>query len=309
MIRKLLLAIALGWLVKGSALAQPCTSYPYTLTNGTTADASQVMSNFNHVLNCTNSNQVVASLLRGWLAGLTMSNDATSPNTVIDTSAGVATSDNDTSPIMMTLGAFTKNANAAWAVGSGNGCLQSPATTLAASKWYHLYVITRTDTSVVDQFCVPEGTTVTLPSDYTKSRRIGSFRTNDSSQILAFSQRGDEFLWNVAKNDANNSSVKTDMRVQVALTVPPGIQVNALFIVEAGSATGTGGIYLTTPGDQPDNAPPSNISDLYTNAAGQWSSGRFNVRTDTSRQIGIRAVASITSYYINTVGWIDTRGK
>lgn len=33
-----------------------CVSYPYSLTNGTTADASQVMSIFNHGLNCMNSN-------------------------------------------------------------------------------------------------------------------------------------------------------------------------------------------------------------------------------------------------------------
>jgi len=34
-----------------SAHAQ-CTTYPYTLTNGTTADASQVMSDFNYMVGC-----------------------------------------------------------------------------------------------------------------------------------------------------------------------------------------------------------------------------------------------------------------
>jgi hypothetical protein len=41
------LALAAGMLWSGPAAAQTCTSYPNPLTNGTTADASQVMANFN----------------------------------------------------------------------------------------------------------------------------------------------------------------------------------------------------------------------------------------------------------------------
>ena len=38
------------------ARAANCSSYPYTLTNGQTADANQVMSNFNSILSCGDSN-------------------------------------------------------------------------------------------------------------------------------------------------------------------------------------------------------------------------------------------------------------
>lgn len=38
------------------AEAQTCGSYTYTLTNGQTADAAQVMGNFNSILNCANNN-------------------------------------------------------------------------------------------------------------------------------------------------------------------------------------------------------------------------------------------------------------
>lgn len=38
------------------ALAANCSAFTYTLTNGTTADANQVMSNFNTLLNCANNN-------------------------------------------------------------------------------------------------------------------------------------------------------------------------------------------------------------------------------------------------------------
>lgn len=55
MLRRTLLA-ALLWLASaGAAFATNCPSYPFTLINGTTADATQVMANFNNVLNCANT--------------------------------------------------------------------------------------------------------------------------------------------------------------------------------------------------------------------------------------------------------------
>ncbi len=45
-------AFAASWLPTG-ALAQSCPTF-HTLTNGTTADASQVMDNFNYILGCPN---------------------------------------------------------------------------------------------------------------------------------------------------------------------------------------------------------------------------------------------------------------
>src|ERR1700722_10686764 len=52
------LALLLGALVPDAAWAANCSPYTYTLTNGTTADANQVMANFNNVLNCANNNLV-----------------------------------------------------------------------------------------------------------------------------------------------------------------------------------------------------------------------------------------------------------
>lgn len=43
-------------LIAGPSLAANCPSFTYTLTNGTTADANQVMANFNTLLNCSNNN-------------------------------------------------------------------------------------------------------------------------------------------------------------------------------------------------------------------------------------------------------------
>ena len=53
--KKILLALALLF-APAAAQAANCSGYSYTLTNGTTADASQVMSNFNTILGCANNN-------------------------------------------------------------------------------------------------------------------------------------------------------------------------------------------------------------------------------------------------------------
>lgn len=288
----------------GSAFGQSCTSYPYTLTNGTTADASQLMANFNYVLNCI-SGASNSATMRGWLAGLTMANNATSPNTAIDTAAGVANSDDAST--LMTLTAFSKNANAGWAVGTGNGCLDT-GSALAASTWYHLFVIARTDTGVVDLLCSTSATAPSFPSPYTKKRRIGSFRTNSSSQILGFSQVGDDFLWKAPMADAIGLSV-TSPRNLVTTSVPPGVQVNVNFTLEAGSTAGATSALLTSP-DQADTAALNGQQDLWTNGAGQWAASRFTIRTNTSAQIGIRSGgASSVTYWITTVGWTDARGR
>lgn len=52
---KLRIALAALVLSAAPALAQNCPGYPYDLTNGQTADATQVMANFNAILACANS--------------------------------------------------------------------------------------------------------------------------------------------------------------------------------------------------------------------------------------------------------------
>jgi len=298
------------WLgLASSAFGQICGSYPYTLTNGTTADANQVMGDFNHVRNCVNN---MTSFLRGSLSGLTMSNNATNPNTVINTSAGVANSDD--SSTLMSLAAFTKNANAGWAVGSGNGCLDS-GSALAASTWYHLFVIARTDTGVVDQVCSTSATAPTLPSNYTKKRRIGSFKTDGSNNILAFNQLGDEFLWATAKADVTASSPGSTAVLRT-LSVPTGIKVLAKFNIgtQAGTTNLDARVYVTSP-DQSDEAVTSstlNAGMIDTGVASQVFS-QMLVRTNTSAQVRTRNATNVpdSSLYllIGTIGWIDYRGR
>ena len=300
MIRRMLAALVSLLLCIGAAAAQ-CGAYPNTLANGQPADANQVMANFNFILNCLNS----MAAPRGHLGGLTMSNDGVSPNTVIDTAAGVAASDDATT--LMTLPAFTKNANAAWAVGNGSGCLDS-GSSLSANTWYHLFVIERTDTSVVDELCSQSAASPVLPASYTKKRRIGSFRTDSSVHILAFKQLGDEFLWSTPVGDVSVSNLGTTA-TSYMLSVPTNIQVWARVRGWLSNAVYTYMlVYSTDENTVSANSPVGNINATVIN---NTSAGAFEVliRTNTSAQIKAVASQPSTVLAISTFGWIDRRGR
>lgn len=297
------LGLIIALLSVGMARAQSCATYPNTLTNGTTADATQVMANFNYVLHC--------SVQRGFLGGATLSNDATSPNTVMDTAAGLATSDDAT--VQMPIAAFTKNANAAWAVGSAGGCLDS-GSALAASTWYHLFIIERTDTAVVDELCSTSATLPTLPSSYSKKRRIGSFRTDTSAHILGFLQVGDQFMWKTSILDVN-AAAPGSAAVTRTLTVPAGVVTEAL--VEAGvQAAATSEAVLLSPlaiTDSPALLGSFASVSIVTGGGGSGSVGvtQARVLTNTSSQIRSRMWTGGTgsATFITTIGWRDFLGR
>ena len=289
------------------AQAQTCPTYPANLTNGTTADATAVMGNFNSILNCANNNlaPLAALPLRGYLGGLTLSNDGPSPNSVIDVAAGSAASDDATTLMNLTSG-YTKSLSS-WIVGSGNGGLDTGSA--AANTWYHLFVIERPDTAVVDILISTSATSPTLPANYTKKRRIGSIKTDASSHILTFSQFGDEFLWGAVVQDVNNGSVGTTA-LMPTLTVPSGIKVYAEFygvILNAGSAVAG----LFTSPDSPNNVANSPVGNYNVVGPSSSLSGstQFNIRTNTSQQIRVVSNLASSNYYVVTIGWIDLRGK
>lgn len=300
MIRAALAALFALCLSAVTAAAQTCGTYPNTLTNGTTADATQVMANFNFILNCVNT----LNPSRGYIAGLTLSNDVGSPNTFIDVAAGLATSDDAT--ISMTIGTFTENCNAAWAVGSGNGGLDS-GSALAASTWYHLFLIERTDTNVVDVLCSTSASSPTFPTSYTKKRRIGSIKTDASSHIVAFTQDGDEFLWLISAQDAIGVTIGAT-NAPVTLTVPTGVKVHALFNPWMISGAVSSGLTFNSL-DQTETTIIGGDQPLTSQVAGQGDGSTMNIRTNTCAQVRIISNAANTRYWINTNGWIDTRGR
>ncbi len=162
---------------------------------------------------------------KGHISGLTISNDATDPTNDINIAPGEAASDG-TIPYLMIVGAFiTKRLDAAWAVGSGNGGLD---TGTIANTTYHVWVIQRSDTGVVDALFSTSATSPTMPSGYDRKRRIGAF-VRRSGVIEPFIQLSrSRFEYKSAITDRSSTSALSS--TLIALSVPTGVSVRPILV-------------------------------------------------------------------------------
>lgn len=243
---------------------------------------------------------------RGYLSGYIMSTVGSSATMTI--AAGQAT--DTTAVATIVLGSAIAKTTGAWTVGTGNGCLDTGA--IANATWYHFFAILRPDTGVVDVLCSTSATSPTMPSNYTRSRRIGAGLTNGSAQWVLFSQVGDQFLWSAAILDVNSTNPGTSA-VTSTLTVPTG--VNVLAILNQTLTTGAGGASagLLSSLDAADAAASTSalpLANIYA-AASSVAANRIEIRTNTSAQIRRRLSFSDGSviHRIATLGWIDRRGR
>jgi hypothetical protein len=245
---------------------------------------------------------------RSYLAGLTLSTAGGS--STFSVAAGAAA--DTTNASAMTLAASITKTTTAWVVGSGSGGLDTGA--IANTTWYHVYVIQRTDTGVVDVLFSLSATTPTMPANYTLFRRIGAIRTDGSAHWIAFVQDGDWFAWVtlVADISSTNPGIAAVTRT---LTVPTGVNVQAIIqgIPSANTSVGNVGAYFSDLATT-DSAPiAATLADTAAVNSGVNSAAaaRLYIRTNTSAQIRSRLSVSDagTLLTINTLGWVDSRGR
>src|SRR5262245_19274954 len=248
----------------------------------------------------------------GLLYGALISNNAADANNDIDIAAGSVRSDDNTED--MVLSAITKRLDAAWAVGTNQGGLDTGSE--ASNTWYYLWIIKRTDTGVVDALFSASATSRTLPANYTKKRRIGAVRNNASSNLLAFTQNANDtdlFLFTTPIGDVSVTNLST-ASTSFALTVPPSM----IAIFRANLEIGDGGtnnqLVLIRPLTETDAAPSqttglvSLINGSDGTTPGPGASGHFEMPVNSSSQIAARSSIANTDFNVNTRGWRDTRG-
>lgn len=243
--------------------------------------------------------------LRSYLSGLTLSTAGSSATFGI--AAGVAT-DSTNAALMALASAYTKTTSA-WALGTAAGSLDTG--TIANNTWYHVHLIQRPDTGVVDVLISLSTTAPTMPTDYTLFRRIGSLLTNGSAQWTKFVQDGDDFLWDAPVSDAASASIGTSGALQ-ALTVPLGVAVTALFSAAMVSNTaGTLALFHSpSQANQAANTPLGNYH-LYVQVNGFAAAGQFAILTNTSKQIRVVSSATVATCAVSiaTQGYRDRRGR
>lgn len=245
-------------------------------------------------------------VLRSYLAGLGLANNATTPNTKLDAAAGVCT--DGTNVQMLSVTASTIDCSTVGANGLDTGSLVS-------NTWYHVFAIGKTDGTTALLASTSLGSP-TLPATFTLKRRIGSFKTDGSAHILAFIQNGDEFRWAASVADVNASNPGTSA-VTSLLTVPTGVKVTAFGNVVLQVSSTPTSILLSDPAAN-NEAPMTTAAVLaapgltFAAVTGGVNVGTtFAVRTDTAAHIRywLSASASDVKVGVFTRGWIDRRGR
>jgi hypothetical protein len=260
----------------------------------------------------TNTTTVQGFVLPNFLGGLTLSNDGTTPNSVLDIASGSAS--DSTNATIITIGAFTKSTAGAWAVGSGSNGMGN-GLTIGNSTWYTVCLTPNGGTS--DVWFDTSAACANKPSGVSGSlyRRIGSFKTDASAHILTFFQLGSEFVWGTPPALDYNTTNPGTTAVTITHTVPTGVKVMAKLNVNAQDNGTLGLAVLISSLDVADTAPSVNASPLgsvLTNSSAASSSGaQVQVLTSTSAQSRMRASSSgaSTAVRIQTIGWTDTRGQ
>lgn len=246
----------------------------------------------------------------GLLYGLTLSNNVADAVNDIDVAAGIAI-DGSGAKFMSLAAGLTKRLDAAWAVGSGNGGLDTGA---IANTTYHVWLILRSDTGVRDVLFSTSATSPTMPANYDYKRRIGSI-VRSGGAILAFVQNGDRFDLSVpiSNGSANNPGTSA---VSATTSVPSGIAVEAIlaFGIYANNTAGNTNYFgLLTSLAQADTAPSATLRTISTtdDDDGNTQTVVQNVMTNTSGQVRYRLSASNTGVdvILTTLGWFDRRGR
>jgi len=134
-------------------------------------------------------NNVRPSAPKGHLYGLGMSSD-TDADHDITVVVGEAVDDGDVD-LMVLATDITKQLDSGWSVGDDAGGLDTGS--VAADTTYHVFLIKRSDTGVVDVLFSASATSPTMPSNYDRKRRIGSIITDTSANVWPFEQYGDLF--------------------------------------------------------------------------------------------------------------------
>lgn len=177
-----------------------------------TALTSQVFKASSTVVNTP---QVMA---RGHIAGLQLSNHTDASHDV-QVTAGEARDASDTVDMVLS-SAIVKQIDAAWAVGSAAGGLDTGA--VANTTTYAVWLIKRSDTGVVDVLFSASFSSPTMPTNYDYKRLIGFVRTDGSANILAFTHTlPDLFVFTTPINQGDDTTITSGALETATLPVPP----------------------------------------------------------------------------------------
>ncbi len=199
---------------------------------------------------------------------------------------------------------FTKNLNAVWAAGSGNGGRDS-ATAVAANATYHLFQLRRDSDGGPDYTFSLSPTSPVVPSGYTLIGRVGSYVVNSgNTAIVPFTQvLNDFYLAPVPAMAFGASQADGLVTATAGCPCPSGVSMEMKVQATIQLNSGTSGVYV---GD----AASFSIGGLWSILFNLYVNGTDFIigvaKTNTMRQIrcqpGMNASATVT---VSFGGWRD----
>ena len=240
------------------------------------------------------------------IAGLLPSNAADADHD-ITISVGSA-SDSATAKQLALSSDITKQLDAAFVEGNDAGGLFSG--TIDADTTYHLFIIEKDSDGSIDAGFDTSLTAANIPTGFTAFRRIASFITDSSSNIIGFSaveSNGGGLIhtYDDRIQDVNDTTPGT-ARVTFTATVPLDIQFLArlaVILVETATAE-----IIITETTQTDVAPTSTTNDLRTTSSGSQATTNMERMTSTLGQMNFRSSdATVSAFAISIIGYYDFR--
>lgn len=287
----------------------------------TYAGIAPAKNNLTQVLTAILSLQDAAGVVgAGAIFGLTLSNAVGFVTTRITVAAGLTRDSTNVAKIVLAA-PLTKRLDAVWAVGGGNGGRDNAAA-LANGQTWHVFLILRPDTGVVDALFSQSPTAPTLPANYTRFRRLGAVILEAAStNIREFIQVGDWFHLKTRSTDFAAQANGGGVAYLRQITVPQGIKVEAHVYFQSTGTVNTSA-YLSGIFD-PDFGVPAAFG-----GATQWAQVRrlsvyqaasgadlaygtvvAQVFTDAARQVYTFSSDPSDVIALGVLRWRDERGK
>jgi hypothetical protein len=145
-------------------------------------DAAVLRSDGSEWFTTVRPSSITTPLPRGYIDGFTISNNGADAEHDIDIATGAARDEDNEANLSLST-TLTKAIDAAWAVGDGNGGLDTGS--VGNATWYYVWLIRRSDTGVVDALFSTSSSSPTMPTNYDQRRLLGAVFTNSSANIAA----------------------------------------------------------------------------------------------------------------------------
>lgn len=231
----------------------------------------------------------------GYVFGLVATTNSGTPNTNIDVATGAASSSASPYYLLQITSSITKNTNSAWAVGSGNGSLDTGS---IANSTYYGYVIQRSDTGVVDVITSLSSSSPTMPTNYDRrSTALFTFTRTAGVNSAPIMINSTGIQLGVAQNPVSGTSL-----------IFPNIPSNAkrVSIIISGvtfSGSGIPEIRLGTAGGIVATGYSSDVG-VINGGTGQASSTTGHVLANASVTISLNGTITFSKISGNT--WVGT---